>query len=258
MIDFDKFKKSLRRLALQFAILGASVSRTQITYAAIAAIFIIALAFYYWNPGSEAIQFLAGIPLVGSLVAALVQILRDQTAHERAMLILAEQNRFALGASSHMASVAFDKHVQFSEEYAKEVHKALTTLFREGPTPAVLRHTDALYALQKKYAVWLTSKLEKDLETFESALRRIGANASYVYDTSNAENSEHRQQKLDAMYQKFAQVMGFEEWQGEELTDELAVSMMIRRLRTILGTEELTKMRIAIVSKAIAELQTNG
>ena len=213
------------------------------------------LAFYYWNPGSAAIQFLAGIPLVGSLVAALVQILRDQAAHERAMLILAEQNRFSLGASSHMASVAFDKHVQFSEEYAEEVHKALTTLFREGPTPEVLQHTGALYRLQQKYAVWLTSELEKDLETFESALRRIGANAGYVYGTSSG---EHRQQKLDAMYQTFAQVMGFEEWQGQPLTDELAVSMLIRRLRAILGTEELTEMRSAIVAKAIAELRTNG
>ncbi len=231
------------------------MSRTQRVYSAIAAIFIASLAFYYWNPGSAAIQFLAGIPLVASLVAALVQILRDQAAHERAMLILAEQNRFSLGASSHMANVAFDKHVQFSEEYAEEVHKALTTLFREGPTPEVLQHTGALYTLQQKYAVWLTSKVETELETFESALRRIGANAGYVRDAPSAED---RQQRLNAMYRTFAEVMGFEEWQGEQLTDDLAVSMMIRRLRAILGTEELTEMRSAIVSKAIAELRSNG
>lgn len=121
------------------------MSRTQKTYFAIVTIFTASLAFYYWNPASAAIQFLAGIPLVGSLVAALVQILRDQTAQERAMPILAAQNRFSLGASSHMANVAFDKHVQFSEEYAEEVHKALTTLVREGPTPEVLQHTGTLY-----------------------------------------------------------------------------------------------------------------
>ncbi len=170
------------------------MSRTQRFYSAIAVIFMASFAFYYWNPSSAAIQFLASIPLVGSLIAALVQILRDQAAHERAMLVLAEQNRFSLGASSHMANVAFDKHVEFSEEYAKEVHKALTTLFREGPTPEVLRHTGALYALQQKYAVWLTPKVERDLETFESALRRIGANAGYVRDAPSAED---RQQRLD-------------------------------------------------------------
>jgi hypothetical protein len=231
------------------------MSQTKKTYFGIATIFTASLVFYFWHPGGEAIQFLAGVPLVGSLVAALVQILRDQAAHEKAMLILAEQNRFSLGASSHMANVAFDKHVQFSEEYAEEVHKALTTLFRNGPTQEVLQHTGALYRLQQKYAVWLTTKLEKDLEVFESALRRIGADASYVYSATNADD---RQQKLDAMYRTFAEVMGFEKWQGEQLTDDLAISMMIRRLRKILGTEELTEMRSVIVTKAIAELRING
>ncbi len=59
------------------------------------------------------------------------------------------------------------------------------------------------------------------------------------------------------MYRTFAEVMGFEEWQGEQLTDNLAVSIMIRRLRAILGTEELTEMRSAIVSNAIRELRSN-
>ena len=121
------------------------MSRTQRTYSAIATIFTVSLTFYYWNPGDAAIQFLAGIPLVGALVATLVQILRDQAAYERAMLVLVAQNRFSLGASSHMANVAFDKHVQFSEEYAEEVYKALGTLFRKGPTPEVLQHTGTLY-----------------------------------------------------------------------------------------------------------------
>ena len=227
------------------------MSQTKKTYFSIAVILIASLIFFYWHPGGGDIQFLAGIPLVSSLLALLVQILRDQAAHERAMLILDAQNHFSLGASSHMANVAFDKHVLFCEEYADEVHKALTTLFREGPTAQVLAHTGNLYKLQQKYAVWLTAKLEGDLESFESALRSIGANASYVYTTSGTDD---RQQKLDAMYQTFAKVMGFEEWQGEKLTDELAISMLIRRLRKILGTEELTGLRSSIVSKAILEL----
>lgn len=231
------------------------MSRSQKTYSAFAAIFTVSLAFYYWNPGDAAIQFLASIPLVGTLIAALFKILHDQVAHERAMLALAAQNHFSLGASSHMANVAFDKHVQFSEEYAEEVFKTLSTLFKKGPTQEVLQHTSNLYTLQQKYAVWLTSRVEKDLETFESALRRIGANAGYIRDDPSAED---RQQRLGEMYQTFAEVMGFEKWQGEQLTDELAISMMIRRLRKILGTEELTEMRSAIVSKAIAELRING
>ena len=136
-----------------------------------------------------------------------------------------------------MANVAFDKHVQFSEEYVQEVHKALVTLFKEGPTAEVLQHTKALYMLQQKYAVWLTAKLEKDLELFESALRRLGANAHYV---SAAPAADDFQQRLSAMYKTFADVMGAEfmgsnEWNGEGLTEELAISMVIRSTSCNIG-----------------------
>jgi hypothetical protein len=183
----------------------------------------------------------------------LVQVLRDQAAHERKLLIVAEKNRFALGTSSHMANVAFDKHVLFSEEYVEEAHKALTTLFRKGPTDEVLQHTDTLYLLRQKHAVWLTSKVEKDLEKFESSLREIGAWAGYV---SAAPHAEDRQQKLNEMYRTFAKVMGFSEWGGETLTDELTLSMLVRQLRSVLGIEELTELRTAVTSKAIAELKS--
>lgn len=63
------------------------------------------------------------------------------------------------------------------------------------------------------------------------------------------------------MYKSFVNLLGAEhmgeEWQGERLSEELAISMVIRRLRGILGTEELTEMRIALVSKTLVSLR-NG
>ncbi len=156
-----------------------------------------------------------------------------------------------------MANVAFDKHVLFSEEYVEEVHKVLRTLFREGPTPQVLEHTRRLYELQQKYAVWLTPKIEADLELFESALRHLGADAQYLKSVSGTKDTS---QRTAAMYKTFANVigskfMGASKWDGEELSEDLAISMVIQRLRAILGTEELTEMRGAIVSKALSELR---
>jgi len=229
------------------------MSHAQRIYSGIATIFMASAVFVFWHPGGQFMQILAGIPLVGSLLAALIQILRDQAAHERTLLIQTVQNRFALGTSSHMANVAFDKHVQFIEEYAQEFYNALTTLFREGPTKEVLQHSSILYALRQKYAVWLTSKVEDDLERFESALRQIGAWAGYVNDAPNAED---RRQKTNEVYLTFAKVMGFPEWDGEQLTDDLAVSMLVGRLRSVLGTEELTALRSAVISKTIADLKS--
>lgn len=95
--------------------------------------------------------------------------------------------------------------------------------------------------LRQKHAVWLTAKLESDLEVFESALRKVGAGAHYLSNSSDAAN---RLQWSNAMYKTFANVMGTKgmgsnQWEGEELTEELAISMVIRRHRGILGTEEL-------------------
>lgn len=227
------------------------MKQNKLTYFSIAAVFVLSLLLLLWSPSGKLIQILASIPVVGSLVAALFQILRDQAVHDRQLLLLDAQNRFSLGATSHMASVAFDKHVQFCEEYVAEAQRTLGTLFREGPTEDVLKHTGNLYSLQQKYALWLTPKIEEDLELFESALRKIGANAHYV---KIAPQAEDHGQRIAEMYKTFADVMGSKlmgsEWHGEKLTEELAISMVIRRLRGILGIEELTAIRTALVDQA--------
>lgn len=229
------------------------------TYVGLAAIFGLSSVVYVLLPSADFLKSLSAIPLVGSLVGALWQVLRDQAAHERQLLLQDSQNRFSIGATSHMAAVAFDKHVQFCEEYVAEVHKTLHTLFREGPTEQVFPHTAALYTIQQKYSVWLTQKIEFNLEQFEGALRKIGANDIYLKTAGGAED---RQQRIAEMYKTFADVMGKErmgaKWKGEKLSEELAVSMVIRRLRAILGTEELTQMRSAFVTKALAGMPIDG
>lgn len=253
-------KSSFRILCGSIVSHFMKISHKQKTYFGIVTVFVLSLGLFHWLPDGGLIQNVAAIPVVGSLLGALFQILRDQAAHDRKLAIVNVQNGFTLGATSHMANVAFDKHVLFSEEYVAEVHKAVSTLFREGPTPEVLTHTAALYTLQQKYAVWLTPKIEEDLECFDSALRRIGANAGYV---NSATGAEDRPQRIASMFKTFADVMGTKfmgasEWEGESLSEELAVSMVIRKLRAILGIEELTQMRVAFVTNALRDLCSNG
>jgi len=42
------------------------------------------------------------------------------------------------------------------------------------------------------------------------------------------------------------------EWEGEPITDVAAVSRVVAQLRDILGVEELTRLRAAIVRNALA------
>jgi hypothetical protein len=230
------------------------MTKNQITYTSLAAVFIISLSVVIFVT-REIIQIFAGIPLVVSLVAVLYQIMRDQVTHDRALLAMDHQNRFALGASSHMANVAFDKHVEFCEEYVKAALEALQSIYRAGPSQDQLKHSAKLLSVREKYAVWITSKIEEDLQPFETALRQMGASAGYVDSTTGDPSATQRQQHINLMYTILAKITNQKEWEGQELTDELAVSTLIRRLRAILGTEELNEMRHTLVAKAVKELR---
>jgi hypothetical protein len=234
------------------------VTHRQKTYGAIIGIGIISVISYFLANNHDTLQLLFAIPFVGSLLGVLVQILRDQAAHERSLLVQEAENRFVLGIGSHMGNTAFDKHVEFSEAYVGEAQAALVTLIREGPSEGALKHGWALSDIRKKYVLWLTSELEEALSPFEAALREIGANAYYIEAVRGSkEDSEARSKALEAMYNRFAKVMGFKEWHGQNLTDELAIAALVRKLRNILGTEELTSLRSAILAKATSELRSN-
>lgn len=223
------------------------------TYSVLVAVMAASLALMFFGAG-EFIKELAGIPLVGALLVVLLQIVRDQTAHERSELLMRYQNSFAMGATSHMANVAFNKHVEFSEEYIKESYAALQTIFRKGPTQEALSHSDILASVREKYAVWLTPRMEKDLQPFEMALRQMGASAGYVQATVGDRTATQRQEHINRMYEILARLTSLKEWEGEELTDELAISTQIQQLRSILGTDELSKLRQSLLMRAVKEL----
>jgi hypothetical protein len=84
-------------------------------------------------PTTKILRGIIGLPGVGALFATLYQIVRDQAAHERAIELQEKQQLFNVGVASHMANVAFDKHVQFSEQYITRMQQGLTDLFQTGP-----------------------------------------------------------------------------------------------------------------------------
>lgn len=73
-------------------------------------------------------------PWCGAIVTVLYQLLRDQAAHARALELQERQQLFNLGVASHMANVAFDKHIHFSEQYIWH-NKEKTKIKKEGKMP---------------------------------------------------------------------------------------------------------------------------
>jgi hypothetical protein len=155
-------------------------------YAILAVIFGSSLAaatlFHFFPVG--VVGELASLPAIAALFGALFLLSRDSIAYDRTVRLEEAKNRFTIGATSHMASVAFDKHVAFCEEYTKAVNGALVTLFRRGPHRVVLDDANALSDIRIKWTLWLTPEVDERLVKFEGALRKIGAQAGLLENLS--------------------------------------------------------------------------
>jgi len=154
-----------------------------------------------------------------------------------------------------MASVAFDKHVSFCEEYVEETQKALATFVRDGPSKNVLGHVANLRETRQKWAVWLTPELETVLGKFEEAIRSIGAKAWLLDEVPKV---DQRAKIVGEMYGEFAELMGIEKWDGKDISDERAVATIIGKLRKVLGVDELTRLRNELVKRALENLKNSS
>lgn len=222
-------------------------------YAALAVIFLASLSaavvFHYFPVG--AVGDLASIPAIAALVGALFQLSRDSIAYDRALRLEEAKNRFTVGATSHMANIAFDKHVLFCEKYIAGVNGALDTLFRRGPHEDVLKDADTLFDLRRNSVLWLTPEIEAGLVNFEGALRKIGANAWLL---GELRADQDRTDAIKEAYGTFAAVMGWETWKGEPVTRNLAAEKIIEALRNALGIKELTHLRTELIKRAFDNL----
>jgi hypothetical protein len=224
-------------------------------YLGCAAVFfasLFAVGFFHYFPVGAANE-LAAIPSIGSLVGALFQISRDSIAHQRTLAVEDFKNRFTVGATSHMADVAFDKHVEFSEAYVAKMEEALRCLYANGPTEQVLPISQELFRIRRGAALWLTPEIENDLEAYETALIRIGHHERLI---KNHPDWDDRPKYIKDMFILFSEIVGdATDTRGEPTKGNLATNKIIDGLRTVLGIRELTKLRSELIAQATSKLQ---
>jgi hypothetical protein len=167
---------------------------------------------------------------------------REQANFEKDRFLQKDQQIFNLGAASHMAAVAFDKHVQFCELYMSEVHEAVGTLFREGPTPKAMEHAGRLFDVNRRFAAWIPKIVALKPEPFENALRKLGAQANLV-NQLQADQGEARSNAIDKSYALFMNVMdlGTLNETDPDHKKEVAIENVKEEVRSILGINELER-----------------
>jgi hypothetical protein len=239
------------------------------TYCGLALIFVLGLYAASSPAVADSVRILAGDSAVCSLLGALFlllrddiaferklildelsherAILRDERAHERSLKTQASENAFSIGATSHMASVAFDKHVSFCEEYIAKMAEVTDQLLRIGPKEDALNFANSLLTVRIRWLVWLTPKTERSLEVFETAVRKLGSDAWLM---RNGGDMEDRPALVKRVVATYSEILGIKDADGVEVSSERTVQAVVDTLRNILGIGELTELRSKLVERA--------
>lgn len=165
-------------------------------------------------------------------------------------LIWPLQQLFNLGVTSHMANVAFDRHVAFSEQYISRMQKGLTELFQTGPRGESLKICSDLIDIRLSFRAWITEDLETKVMPFEDALRQIGA--KNIVLEGLAPGTE-RTRVVNEMYEIFSDVTGLK--REGQVDERLAPRRIISHLQDLLEVQQLSRLRRAVVQAAIDGLE---
>lgn len=187
---------------------------------------------------------LFAVPGATALFSIVYKFWKEERAHERQVELQARQQEFAFMPASHMASVVYDKHVKFCDEYLEAVNKAVFDLWAEGPNVKALSHANSLRDIRDRYTAWLTREIEEKLFPIEAALRQIGG-ASHVLPL--VQPGSERSKIVDDVYGAFGKIT---ESGKENQGSAAAVASITDSCRELLGIKELTELRIEVTKLA--------
>lgn len=208
-------------------------------YGGAAVVFILSFSATWFLPVPDLFRGLASIPGIAALIGVILQLWREQRLHERSVELLYRQQDFALATASHMAEVAYDKHVAFCEVYIARTNKGIGDLFGTGPSGEALTFAIDLRQIRIDHATWLSSEIEEKLIGFESALRKMGAGAQLL---NRLQPGERLSRVVDQIYNSFGIVTGTGP-PGSDEEAEIVAARIIDHLRDVLDVKELTKLR---------------
>ena len=229
----------------------------RVHYLLLGLVFIASMVAAFAIQASEILKGLLAAPGIGSLFWTLFQIVRDQSAFARTSHLQSDQQIFALGANSHMAELAFDKHVAFCERYMSELHEVIGGLFREGTSPSASDSAMSLASIRREFAAWIPKSMSLKLEPFEKAIWEIGTDAHLVESLGSSDHAT-RSKAIERSHAKLVNVIGLKGYEDHPEHDpSIAAESVKEQVRSILGIDELTRVREFIIRRSVAFMDAN-
>ena len=214
-------------------------------YGVLTVVFLASIAFTWIARASGVWQDLYAAPGVIALLGVLWQLFRDEAAHTRAVALERDKQQFNLGITSHMADVAFDRHVALCDEFAQELFSTLQCVMSNSQDHEAIKHkADSIGNIVRKHAIWTTQELQDKLQKFESVIREIGAKS---YAAANHPGSVQWDQPLSLLLDLIDTGSPY----GAPPKKEVLHQQIIDNARRILGVKELTDLRKKLLERSL-------
>jgi hypothetical protein len=178
-----------------------------------------------------------------------IKKLKDQLQLATQMTLKQRDHFFNLSVTSHMATVAFDKHVAFCEEYIDCFFNGVKELFRDGPTVNALNVARELGLVCLKHAPWVPPDVIKNLKFFEDMIKGIGSTSVAIH--SGAELPD-RANDIKKMLNDLLYLIGQPDSEGK-VDRQKGIDQVILLLQDLLGVSELTRLRSIVAQRAIQD-----
>jgi hypothetical protein len=186
----------------------------------------------------------------GGIASFFYQIYHHARAEEHEREMQEKRDMFELGASSHMANTAFNKHLKFCEEYIKCVDDGISSLYRNGPSVDVGKTFTLLMEIRRKYAIWINKNIGDNLRPFENALMDMFQGENRLKSLPVGEKRTKVVEETSALFEKIL----ITKEDDKEKEKELKRDYILDHLQRVLGIDKLYILRQEILDRAIAEI----
>jgi len=228
-------------------------------YLVIILVFVVSFGGAWILPVDTIFKGIFSVPAVLALIAALFQLLRDEAQYLKSIELQQQQHLFSLGAMSHMANIAFDKHIAFCERYMAAVIAIAQTLSENGPLSLTDDHYYSLTDLHREFGAWVSSELTEKLLPFEKSVGELVCTTYDVNSTDEPCNEELREDSRKRAKLIFNQILRINlGYEGIEPDDRLYFPAVIDKIREILDIDKLIALRKALFLQASSSVITDA
>lgn len=163
------------------------------------------------------------------------------------------ESSFAVGVMSNMANVAFNKHIEFCEAYLERADLALSELLMNASAKTTLEHVEKLAAIRRKYALWVNTEMGEFLTKFQNALAEIWAVDRKIEHSDRAMFTfQQRQDLVTDFFSRLQTLVGITP-EADVAPDGVTRERVLQFLRSNLGADDLTKLRLYHLSQAVRD-----